>query len=83
MRSTAGAVALLVGVLTLPPLFALLLPDDLADTVVPLLPDPAGTAVLNLAENASLGPWTGFAVFLGYAAVILTGATLLFRHRDA
>jgi ABC-2 type transport system permease protein len=83
LRSTAGAIATLVGVLTLPQLFALLLPDGVADTVVPLMPDPAGSAVMNLAPNASLGPWTGFAVFVGYAFVTLAGATLLFRHRDA
>ncbi len=83
LRSTAGAVAMLIGVLTLPSLFALLLPDSVADRVVPLLPDSAGTAILNLTRNASLGPWTGFAVFLGYAAVTVAAATLLFHHRDA
>lgn len=83
LRSTAGAITLLVGVLTLPSLFALLLPDSVAETVVPLLPDRAVTAVLNLTQNESLAPWTGFAVFAGYVAVTLLGATLLFRHRDA
>jgi ABC-2 type transport system permease protein len=83
LRSTAGAVAAIVGVLTLPQLFALILPGSVADRVVPLMPDPAGQAVLNLTQNAGLAPWTGFAVFVGYAAVTLAGATLLFRHRDA
>jgi hypothetical protein len=83
LRSTAGTIAMVVGVLTLPQLFALLLPDSVSDTVVPLMPDPAGAAVMNLTQNASLEPWTGFAVFVGYATVTLAGATLLFRHRDA
>jgi hypothetical protein len=83
LRSTAGAIAMIVGVLTLPQLFAMLLPDGMADTVGSLMPDPAGQAVLNLTQNASLGPWSGFAVFVGYAAVTVAGATLLFRHRDA
>jgi hypothetical protein len=83
LRSTAGAIAMIVGVLTLPQLLALLLPDSVADTVVPLMPDPAGQAVMNLTQNASLGPWSGFAVFIGYAAATVAGATLLLRHRDA
>ena len=83
LRSTAGAIAVVVGVLTLPQLFALLLPDSMADTVVPLMPDPAGSAVMTLTPDASLGPWTGLTVFVGYAIVTLAGATLLFRHRDA
>ena len=83
LRNTAGTVTLLVAVLTVPQLIVLLLPQGLADTVMPVLPDPAGTAVLNLTPNASLGPWTGFAVFVGYVAVTLAGATMLFRHRDA
>lgn len=83
LRSTGGAVALVIGVLTLPSLFALLLPDDVADRVVPLLPDSAGAAILNLTRNASLSPWAGLAVFAGYAAVTIAGATMLFRRRDA
>jgi ABC-type transport system involved in multi-copper enzyme maturation permease subunit len=28
-------------------------------------------------------PWTGFAVFCGYAAIAVIGGVLLFRRRDA
>ncbi len=28
-------------------------------------------------------PWTGFAVFCGYAAVALAAGLILFRNRDA
>ncbi len=28
-------------------------------------------------------PWTGFAVFCGYAAIALVAGLLLFRKRDA
>jgi ABC-type transport system involved in multi-copper enzyme maturation permease subunit len=83
LRSTAGAVAVVVSVLILPQLFALLLPASVADSVVPLMPDPAGQAVMNLTQDASIAPWSGFAVFVGYAAVTLVAATLIFRHRDA
>jgi ABC-type transport system involved in multi-copper enzyme maturation permease subunit len=28
-------------------------------------------------------PWTGFAVFCGYAAIAIIGGMILFRKRDA
>jgi ABC-2 type transport system permease protein len=83
LRSTAGAIATLVAVLVLPPVIGLLLPTKIAAVVVPYLPDNAGTAIMQLAPTGQLGPWAGFAVFLGYAAVVLAGAVLVVRHRDA
>ena len=83
LRSTAAAVATVVAVLVVPPVIGLLLPARIAAIVVPYLPDSAGTAIMQLAPTGQLGPWTGFAVFVGYTAAVLAGAVLLVRHRDA
>jgi ABC-2 type transport system permease protein len=83
LRGTAAAIATLVAVLVLPPVIGLLLPANIAAVVVPYLPDNAGTAIMQLAPTGQLGPWSGFAVFLGYLAAVLAGAVLAVRHRDA
>jgi ABC-type transport system involved in multi-copper enzyme maturation permease subunit len=83
LRSTAGAVATLVGILVVPQVVALFLPRGIAEVVVPYLPDNAGTAIMQLTPAGRLHPWAGFAVFLGYAAAVLTGAVLAIRRRDA
>ena len=82
LRSTAAAIATLVAVLVVPTIIGLLLPAKIATIVVPYLPDNAGTAIMQLAPSDQLGPWTGFAVFLGYAALAVAGAVLVVRHRD-
>ena len=83
LRSTAGALASLVGILAVLPVVGLLLPRSIGDTVMPYLPDNAGTAIMQLTPGGQLGPWTGLAVFIGYALIALSGAALLIRHRDA
>lgn len=83
LRRTAGAVVALVGVLVLLPVLVYLLPTSLGAAISPYLPSNAGTAILQLAPGDQLGPWTGFAVFVGYVAVVLTSATALLRRRDA
>jgi ABC-2 type transport system permease protein len=83
LRSTAGALATLVGILVVPQLVALLLPPGIGEIVGPYLPGNAATAIMQLEPGAQLGPWTGLAVFLGYAAAVLAGAVLAVRRRDA
>jgi ABC-type transport system involved in multi-copper enzyme maturation permease subunit len=34
-------------------------------------------------QPAGLAPWTGFAVFVGYALIALIGGIFSFRTRDA
>ena len=34
-------------------------------------------------KPAMFAPWTGFAVFCGYAAIVLIAAIAVFRKRDA
>ncbi|ONI80144.1 hypothetical protein ALI22I_42785 [Saccharothrix sp. ALI-22-I] len=84
LRSSAGGIAVLVGMLLIVPGLSSLLPASIADNVTPYLPSNAGQAVthLNQATN-SLGPWTGVAVFAGWVVVTLVAAAYRLARRDA
>ena len=84
LRSTAGAVAGLFGVLFAPQLLAGLLPAAWSDRIYPYLPVPAGVAVTAVQPDpAALAPWSGFALFCLYVAVVLALAAWRLRSRDA
>ena len=84
LRSTAGAVAGLFGLLFGPQLLAGLLPADWSDKLYPYLPVPAGAAVANVQPDpAALAPWTGFGLFCLYTGVVLALAAWQLRRRDA
>jgi ABC-2 type transport system permease protein len=84
LRSTAAAVAGLIGFLFGPQLLSGLLPAAWSDTLYPYLPVPAGAAVANLRPDpAALAPWAGFGLFCLYTAVILALAAWQLRRRDA
>jgi hypothetical protein len=88
IRHTAGAVAAILGVLFLLPLLGQTLPTSWYDHVVRWL--PGGTALGPIASSASpppaahlFGAWGEFAVFCGYAAVLLAAGAWSFLRRDA
>jgi ABC-type transport system involved in multi-copper enzyme maturation permease subunit len=85
LRSTAGGIATLFGLLFAVQIVAGFLPGSLADEVGKYLPGPAGQAVTLLRPDAavSLPPWAGFGVFCGYAAVLLDLAAMRMRRGDA
>lgn len=84
LRSSAGAIAVLVGTLLIVPGLTQLLPDAWADNVTPYLPSNAGQAVMTLHESAnSLGPWAGLAVFAGWVALAMAGAAYRLVRADA
>jgi ABC-type transport system involved in multi-copper enzyme maturation permease subunit len=83
LRSTAGALAVLFGILAVLPVIGLLLPQPVGAAVLPYLPGNAGTAVMQLTPGGQLGPWAGLAVFSGYVLVTLAGATVALGRRDA
>ena len=84
LRSTAAGVAGLFGLLFGPQLLTGLLPAAWSDTLYPYLPVPAGAAVASARPDpAALGPWSGFALFCLYTAVILALAAWQLRRRDA
>jgi ABC-2 type transport system permease protein len=84
LRSTAGAVASLFGLLLAPQIIVGFLPGTWSDHVYKYLPVPAGVAVTNVRpDTASLGPWTGFGVLCLYTAIVLGLAAWRLRRRDA
>lgn len=84
LRSSAGAVAVLFGVLFVPTLLAALLPSSWQDAIGRYLPMNAGDAVYIVRPEAHmLGPWAGFGVFCLYAAAALAAGFVLIGRRDA
>lgn len=84
IRSTAGAIATLIAVLLVLPIMVAVLPGSLAGAVDRYLPSMAGRALFTTAGGqAMLSPWTGFGIFLLYAAVVLAAAAVALRRRDA
>jgi len=84
LRSSAGAVAALFGVLFVPTLLVALLPSSWQDTLGPYLPMNAGDTIYTVRPEAHmLHPWTGFGVFCLYAAAALGTGFVLIGRRDA
>ncbi|MCM3883352.1 ABC transporter permease [Frankia sp. R82] len=84
IRSTAGGIATLFGILLVLPLIVHFLPSNWSDNIDPYLPSSAGQAILSVVHDpTSMAPWNGFALFCGYAAVALAGAAVALRRRDA
>jgi len=83
-RSSAGAVAVLFGVLFVPTLLVALLPSSWQDAIGPYLPMNAGDTVYTIRHEAHmLQPWAGFGVFCLYAAAGLAAGFALIGRRDA
>ena len=85
LRSTAGAIAALFGLLlVLPVLGEVLNLTSWGDKVNPYLPSNAGQQVMALTTSSpDLRPWPGFLLFLGYAVVAMAAAAVLLKKRDA
>jgi ABC-2 type transport system permease protein len=84
IRSSAGAIAALVGVLLILPGLASLLPDSWYDTLSPYFPSNAGSAIYALHESSdALSPGAGLAVFAGWVALTLAGAAFRLVRTDA
>jgi ABC-2 type transport system permease protein len=85
LRSTAGGISALFGVLFALPIVAGFLPGSLSDQVSKFLPSGAGQAITTVHPDpaTSLSPWTGFGVFCAYAAVLLAISAVRMRRGDA
>ncbi len=87
LRHSAGAITTVVGLLFVVTILVNLLPSSWQDHVDKWIPAMAGTriwtTVASQGQPAMFSPWTGFAVFCGYAAIVLIAAVVLFRKRDA
>lgn len=85
IRSTAGAIAVLFGLLFVPAILLELLPRAWQTTVGPYLPMQAGSQIF-IAQNRGpddLGAWTGMGVFSLYAVVAVVAGLILVERRDA
>jgi ABC-2 type transport system permease protein len=84
LRSSAGAVAVLFGMLFVPTLLVALLPSSWQDTLGPFLPMNAGDTIYTVRPEAHmLQPWAGFGVFCLCAAAALAAGFVLIGRRDA
>lgn len=84
LRNTAGGISALFGLLFAPQLVLGLLPESVSDAAYRYLPTPAGAAVSSVHQDPlALSPWTGFALFCLYTAIVLGLAAWQLRRRDA
>jgi len=85
IRSSAGAISTLFGLLFVPSILISILPHSWQTTVGPYLSMNAGEQIYIAVhhEPNSLGAWTGFGVFCLYAALALLIGIVLIDHRDA
>jgi hypothetical protein len=84
LRSTAGGIAAFAAIFfVLPPLMNVL-PTSWNNAISPYLPSNAGRAVIALTrDSTTLAPWTGFGVFVLYAAIALAAGACVLKLRDA
>ncbi len=84
IRSTAGGVATLFGLLMVLPGMGLLLPSSWQHHLLPYLPSNAGGSLINAHPIAGgLTAGTSLLVLLGWVAAALLGAALVVTRRDA
>jgi ABC-2 type transport system permease protein len=84
LRFSAGAVAVLLGLLFVPPLILSLLPQSWQNTVGGYFPLEAGFSMISVQHVPNtLQPWAGFGVLCLYALVAVWAGFFLINHRDA
>lgn len=94
LRSAAGGITTLFATLLIvPQLLNLILPDNIAEAISGYLPSNAGLSIMVTDPQNSfaggfvggelLTPLAGGLVFLGWVALAITAATLMFTKRDA
>ena len=84
VRSTAGGIATLFGILLVLPGLGRLLPDTWQPHILPYLPSNAGAGVFSVrTDPGMLSTWTGFAVLCAWALAALLAGAFLLRRRDA
>lgn len=84
LRHTAGAISTLFGLLLVLPILVRFLPSDWEASINKFLPSSAGSGIFQLHQEVNtLAPWTGFALFCGYALAAMVVGGLMLRARDA
>ncbi|MGF7238280.1 MAG: ABC transporter permease [Frankia sp.] len=84
LRSTAGGIATLFGILLVLPLIVHFLPSNWSRHIDKYLPSNAGQSIINVVHDPStMRPWNGFFLFLGYAVIAVVAAAFVLVRRDA
>ncbi|MGD0555019.1 MAG: hypothetical protein ABSA93_08575 [Streptosporangiaceae bacterium] len=86
LRYTAGAVTVAIVVLFVSVALPSFLPDSWDASVSKWIPFYAGSQVWSTVSDPGahmFSPWTGFAVFAGYAAIAVAAGLAVFLRRDA
>jgi hypothetical protein len=84
VRSTAGAVTVMLSATLLVPAFTPILPKGLAVLVGTFWPTLAGNRIMTVVHDPGvLAPWTGLAVMGAWVAVLLVAAGAVLQRRDA
>jgi hypothetical protein len=84
IRSTAGGVATLFGLLLVLPTLGLLLPASWRENLLPYLPSNAGATMFSArTATEALSATASLLVLLGWVAAALAGAAVVLKERDA
>jgi ABC-2 type transport system permease protein len=84
VRNTAGGIATFAGIFFVIPPLMNVLPASWNDAISKYLPSEAGRQLFSLTRGAhSLSPLWGGLLMLGYCAVTIAAAAVLFVRRDA
>jgi ABC-2 type transport system permease protein len=84
VRSTAGAISGLVGLLLIVPVILGLLPGSIGTTIAKFFPSNAGGSLVSSVQLPdTLAPWTGIGVLGLWVVAALALAAVVIRRRDA
>jgi ABC-2 type transport system permease protein len=87
LRSSAGGIAAVLGLILLVPTVLQMIPADWAHDLIPYLLPSAGmsmfTTTTAVATADEFGVWLNLLIVLGWVAAAMAGAAALIRRRDA
>jgi hypothetical protein len=83
IRHTPGALVTVIALMMVLPVVANQLPGHWGRTVAEYFTTNAGLLVVSGRGGGSLGPWSGFAVYLAWVAAAMISGAVLMRRRDA
>jgi ABC-2 type transport system permease protein len=84
VRVTAGGIAIVVSLVFIAPIILAFIPGHAGNELQRYWPTEAGAQVFRVqSDSSSMAPWPGFAVLVGFAAVVLVAAGIVLNRRDA
>ncbi|MFI6291493.1 ABC transporter permease subunit [Nonomuraea sp. NPDC050790] len=83
IRHTPGAIVSAIALIMVLPALTNQLPGSWGRTVSEFFTTNAGLLLVSGQSSTTLGPWSGFAVYLVWVAVAVVAGALLMNHRDA